>query len=125
MLGQGDTGKVVEDPWKYAAYIVGLPIWLAAVTFMVRTVRIWPGIMEQWNTRQRDKENAKSGLMDRYETRLSSLELKEEDCQRKLTDALRRLAQVEGFMMGQGKARQEAANIVAVERLSDKESKKP
>lgn len=57
----------------------------------------------------------------RYVDRLAAVERHDEECQRQLNEALRRLAEVEGYMMGQGKARQDAATIVATERLLDRD----
>jgi hypothetical protein len=102
-------------------------------TFMVLSLIAWrgwqhiPAIIAAWAARrqviaaERDADwNRRSGEIQRLAVRVDTLEQKEEDCQAALREALGRLAQVEGFMMGQGKARQDAANIVAVERLTDK-----
>lgn len=49
--------------------------------------------------------------------RCKRLEKAEEQCRNDLADVKERLAVLEGYEFGQGKARQDAANIVAAERL--------
>lgn len=49
-----------------------------------------------------------------------------EKCRGDLAAAVRRIAELEGYLMGQGRAAQEAAGIVAIERAKDrKERGKP
>jgi hypothetical protein len=92
----------------------GFPAFLAAL--VARRQAIWAQKDAEWKRIV--------GEVQRYSERLQVVEKHDEDCQRQLTDALRRLAELEGFMMGQGKARQDAAAIVAIERLTDRENDK-
>lgn len=82
-------------------------------------IRAWPAIRAKVNEARRDQDAATDHLLDRYEKRLAALEESEARCRKELAETERRVAELEGFMMGQGKARQDAANIVAVERLTD------
>jgi len=112
------------------AYVLGAPAWLAFLVYLVRTVRDWPNIMAQWNARQRDKVDEKAqdwsrlrGEIERLDGRCERLEIAEEACRGELASAKGRLAELEGFMMGQGKARNDAAAIVATERLADRKAR--
>lgn len=66
-------------------------------------------VIEQWEK-----------LAGALEERCQRLEEAEERCRRELADAQRRLSALEGYEHGQGKARQEAAQIVAIERLESR-----
>lgn len=102
------------------AYLFAAPLWLVALIFAVRSFKDWPGIMARWNERQRDRAAIETEQYKRLAERCGKLEEAEEKCRHDLADAVRRIAEVEGFMMGQGKARNDAAAIVAVERLTDR-----
>lgn len=105
------------------AFLVGAPLWVAVLIFGMRSFKDWPGIMARWNERQRDRAAIESEQYKRLAERCGRLELAEEKCRDDLADAVRRIAELEGFMMGQGKARNDAAAIVAVERLKGRSEK--
>lgn len=63
---------------------------------------------------------AQSEEIRRLAERCQRLEGAEEKCRSDLADAQRRLSVLEGYEHGQGKARQEAAGIVAIERLESR-----
>lgn len=101
-------------------------------TFMVVVLVAWrgwqhvPAIVSAWTQRRQAilaermaDWDRRGDEIERLIKRVDQLEHNEQDCQEKLRTALGRLAQVEGFMMGQGKARQDAAGIVAAERLGN------
>jgi hypothetical protein len=98
--------------------------WAAVAMLGVALFAAWPRIMERRNERLRDRATIEGDQYARMDARLKRLEVREEECQAKLADALGRLAEVEGFMSGQGMARQDAARIVAVERLTDRNGDK-
>jgi hypothetical protein len=114
-------------------------VWTLVVLVFILLWRGWqyvPAIITAWSARRKalaDEKDADwtrirgeaklyADEAHRYSDRLAAVERREDECREQLRDALHRLAQVEGFMMGQGKARQEAANIVAIERLTDKQN---
>jgi hypothetical protein len=108
-------------------------VWTGVALIAVGLFRLWPiipAIMAQWIARRQTIAAEKAADWDRlrdeverYSERLSGVETREQECQRQLTDAMRRIAELEGYMMGQGKARQDAAAIVASERLAEREEK--
>lgn len=110
----GDVGLLQILTWP------ALPLWIVALALFVMLARAWPAIMERVNEARRDRATIAANDYGRMDARLQRLEAAEEECRKELNEALRRLAEVEGYMTGQGHARQEAANIVAIERLSDK-----
>jgi hypothetical protein len=59
-------------------------------------------------------------LIEALEKRVAKLEESEQRCQAALTETRRELAELQGYMTGQGKAAQEAAGIVAIERQERK-----
>lgn len=102
------------------SYAVGAPLWLIFCTFAVRTVKDWPNIMARRNEAKRDTASAADALLSRYEHRVAALEAAEEKCRDDLGDALRRIAELEGYNMGRGKARQDAQRMLSEERESDR-----
>ncbi len=100
------------------------PLWVVALAAMVALFKSWPAIMAKVNEARRDSEAAKAGdwtrlrgEIDRLDERCAQIEEREQECQRQLTDALHRIGELEGYNLGVGKANQEAAGIVAAERL--------
>lgn len=100
-------------------------------TFLVVVLLAWrgwqyvPSIMSAWTARRQAilaermaDWDRRGDEIERLTKRVDQLEHNEQDCQVKLRGALGRLAEMEGYMMGQGKARQDAAGIVAIERLT-------
>lgn len=98
--------------------------WAIVLLNAVALFKAWPAIMERLNERKRDRAAIEAGQYERMDARMQRLEKREEECQQRLTEALHRIGEIEGYMMGQGKAHQEAATIVAIERLSDKNGDK-
>lgn len=95
---------------------------VAAATCFV-LVRSGPAFLGRWNERLRDLSRAKAGdwarlrgEIARLDERCRQIETREEACQHLLTDAVRRIAELEGYNIGQGKARQDAQVILSVER---------
>lgn len=96
------------------------PLYVGMLAVAVAAWRVLPGVMERINERSRDRASIEAAQFERMDARLQRLEASEERCRADLAQAAHRIAELEGYMMGQGQARQEAANIVAVERLADK-----
>jgi hypothetical protein len=100
-------------------------VWAAAALIALGVFRLWhalPAIMERLNERKRDRASIEGAQYDRMDARVQRLEKQEEECREDLNDARGRIAELEGYMIGQGKARQDAAAIVAVERLTDRQN---
>lgn len=100
------------------------PLWVVALVALVAIVRGWPAIMAKVNEARRDQAGIADGLIGRFEKRVATLEQRCEtlegeniECHRNLAEAERRIAALEGYNDGQGQARQEAAGVVAIERL--------
>lgn len=109
------------------AYLAVAPLWLVALIYGIRSFKDWPGIMERWNERRRDAAQIEAdhyarldARSQRLEERCDRLEVSEEECRRELSAAKGRIAELEGYNIGRGSAQQEAAGIVAVERLADR-----
>ena len=100
-------------------------------------VKVWPLVKAQL-TAARTADDAIVGnqwkrfqdeikrLVERVvtvEDKCAKLEESEERCREELADAKGRIAELEGYNIGSGSARQDAARIVAVDRL-DKDAKK-
>jgi septal ring factor EnvC (AmiA/AmiB activator) len=106
------------------------PMYALALGCAVLAVRFYPHWKQKW-TEARTAEDAIVGNqwkrfqdeIDRLVNRITDIEKKcdrleasEERCKSDLADAKRRIAELEGYDEGQGRARQEAAGIVARER---------
>jgi len=101
--------------WSYLGWALP-PLWAWVLIYALRTFKEWPAIMARRNEARRDTASAADALLARYENRVASLEAAEEKCRFDLTEALRRLGEIEGYMMGRGKASQDAQLIVSAER---------
>lgn len=104
-----------------ALYLVGGPLWGAVLIYALRTVRDWPGIMGKWNERHRDAAEIEGARYVRMDERMQRLEQREEECQQKLTEALFRIAKLEGFEHGQGEAMNVAQLYLSQERKQDED----
>lgn len=67
-----------------------------------------------------DNRSGYGSLIEALERRVAALESAEQRCQERLTKALNELGELRGYMTGQGKAAQEAAGVVALDRLAGK-----
>lgn len=101
-------------------------VWSCFLVLCMVAWRGWPhipAIITAWATR-RAAINAEKHAdwtrrgdeLHRLVGRVDHLEEREEDCQNKLRQALEELAQMRGYAFGHGKARQDAAGIIALER---------
>lgn len=107
--------------------------WAAVAMLFLLVVRMWngaPAIMETWILYKQSREAAKAGDWHRLREEIRRLSESEERCRRDYQqlhrqhmEVIERLSALEGYMAGQGKASQEAAGIVALERLKDKKDK--
>ena len=102
------------------------PLYIVALAVTAVILRSGPGLFERWNERSRDRDAAKAGdwtrlrsEINRLDDRCAQIELREQECQRNLTDAIRRIGQLEGYNLGVGEAHQSAQRIVSIERESD------
>jgi septal ring factor EnvC (AmiA/AmiB activator) len=116
----------------------GLPLWGIFLVALVTAIRMTPQWMEKWvaylQSKQAAKEQDWRRLRDeitRLDSRIKDLESQKveqeaenERCRHDLASAVKRIAELEGYLLGQGKANQEAANIVAIERITEAERKK-
>lgn len=101
--------------------------WTATVIIALLVLRMWngaPAMFEQWISYKRAKAEEKAADWQRLREHCAFLMLAEENCRTELNDVKSRLATLEGYMAGQGRAHQEAAGIVAIERLG-RNDKKP
>lgn len=108
--------------------------WTGLAIFALFVVRMWngaPAMFEQWIAWRRARAEHKAAewgrLLNenkRIDERCIRLEAAEERCRSELIEVKERLASLEGYMAGQGRASQEAAGIVAIERLG-RDGEKP
>lgn len=73
----------------------------------------------------KDEREGWGQLIQLLEDRVSRLEKSEQECQRRLNEALRRIAELEGYDSGQGMARQDVAVLKSAERIVAEKNKKP
>lgn len=93
------------------------PLWVFGLAASVYVYRHSPALLIAAGEWIKTRAKIKADRLAEAHARIDRLEDREEECQRHLAETIRRLAEVEGYMMGQGKASQEAARIVAVDRL--------
>jgi septal ring factor EnvC (AmiA/AmiB activator) len=74
----------------------------------------------QWKRFQEEIDRLVHRVAD-LESKCERLEASEEKCRTELADARRRIAEIEGYEIGRGKADQEAQAIVSADRLSRRE----
>lgn len=100
--------------------------WTGTLVLALFVLRMWngaPAMFEQWISYRRAKAEEKAADWSRLRDHCNFLIEAEERCRAELGDVERRLAKLEGYAEGQGNARQEAAGIVAIERLGQDKSK--
>lgn len=101
---------------------------LVAIIFLL-VVRLWngsPAMFAQWIEYRKTKEAAKAAdwtrlraEIERLDGRCIRLEDAEAKCRDDLASAKERIATLEGYQIGRGRAAQDAAGIVALERQKD------
>lgn len=117
-------------------------LWIMAMSFaaavIIAAVKISPAWVARMNERARDKAQERNEDWNRLreeigrlakrvgtlEETCDMLSRKVRECEAREISWMRRAIQAEAALMGQGEAKQEAARIVAVDRLMDKEDKK-
>jgi hypothetical protein len=108
--------------------------WTATAFIGLLVVRVWngsPAMFAQWIAYRRAKAEERASDWTRLrndnarlDERCQRLEIAEERCREELANVKARVCALEGYELGKGKARQDAAGIVAVERLeADREGK--
>lgn len=95
------------------------PLYLALVFLVGYGVKIYPLVLERINEARRDKAAIDHGLYERLAARCEKLETSEQKCRADLADAVKRIAELEGYMIGTGAAKQDAQRIVSTEREVD------
>jgi hypothetical protein len=114
----GDVGLL---QFLYAA-----PLYAVAIAMTALAIRAGPAFWARWNERLRDKARARAGdwsrlrgEIARLDARCAMIEGREEQCRSDLGDAVRRIAELEGYNIGRGEARQEAQRMLSAGRESD------
>lgn len=106
-----------------------IAIYVAASANLLLVWRMFSGApkwFEQWLAYRRAKAEEKAADWTRLRDHCNFLMDAEERCRTELNDVKSRLATLEGYMAGQGKASQEAAGVIALERLGrQKNPEKP
>jgi hypothetical protein len=100
--------------------------WTITALVSLFVLRMWngaPAMFAQWIAYKRAKAEEKASDWSRLRDHCNFLIEAEERCRVELNEVKSRLASLEGWMAGQGQARQEAAGIVAAERLSKEKHK--
>lgn len=99
------------------------PLYMVAAAASFVFVRSGPAFMGRWNERLRDLSKAKAGdwarlrgEIVRLDARCALIEDREQQCRDDLAGALGRIAELEGYNIGQGRARQDAQIIVSTDR---------
>lgn len=94
-------------------------VWALVAMVAVALFRAWPGIMERGNERRRDAATEKAGDWDRIRRERDRLRELLTQCEAERIEWQCRAVVAESTLLGMGAARQDAAAIVATERLSD------
>lgn len=94
-------------------------VWTIACMVAVALFRAWPHILGRFNERKRDSAEEKAGDWDRLRDENKRLHTMLAECERERIEFMRRAVIAESALEGRGRARQEAATIVAIERLTD------
>lgn len=107
------------------------PVWLAFIGLAVLAIRFFPSWKQRW-TEARTADDAIVGNqlsrlvseIERLSARVNLLEASEERCRSELADAKMRIAELEGYNIGRGEARNEAQRMLSNEREIDREKGK-
>lgn len=101
-----------------------VPSYMVALAMTAVILRHGPAFMERWNERLRDKATARAAdwsrltdLCDRHTVEIKALKNENLECHR-------RLAALEGYNDGRGKAAQDAQVIISTEREIDAAKRK-
>lgn len=94
-------------------------VWTIAAMVAVALFRAWPLIMARINERARDKAVEEAGDWARLRDENTRLHALLSECQRERIEWMSRAVTAEAHLEGRGRARQEAATIVAIERLQE------
>lgn len=109
--------------------------WIVVALIFLLVVRMWngaPALLEQWILYKQTKAAEKLSDWNRLRDEIKRLSDSEQQCRRDFQqlhrdylDLRNELADLRGYLAGQGRASQEAAGIVAIERLGrdDKKSR--
>lgn len=100
--------------------------WTSTLFIALLVLRIWngaPAMFQQWIAYRRAKAEEKAADWSRLRDHCSFLMEAEERCRSELNEVKSRLATLEGYMAGQGRASQEAAGVVALERMNRNDRK--
>lgn len=115
------------DAWTFQHLLPYAPAYMVAIAMIAVILRSGPSFLERWNERQRDVADAKAGdwsrlrgEIKRLDERCAKIELREQECQRLLTDAVQRIGQLEGYNLGVGEAHQTAQRMLSEEREADR-----
>lgn len=103
-----------------AFYALAAPVWIWVCLYGLRTVKEWPNIMARRNEAKRDAAQIAGGMLDRLDKRIQFLEAAEEECRAELASAKGRIAELEGYNIGRGEAKQDAQRMLSAEREADK-----
>jgi hypothetical protein len=107
--------------------------WAFVALCFLFLVRLWngaPGMFAQWIDYRRARAAEKAADWERLRDEIKRLADAEQQCRRDFQElhtqhmnVVERLSSLEGYMAGQGRASQEAAGIVAIERLEEERNK--
>lgn len=108
--------------------------WAVVALLFLFAVRMWngaPAMLQQWIAWRQAKAAEKAADWNRLRDEISRLSEAEKRCRedyaelhRQHMDVIERLKTLEGYHMGQGRASQEAAGVVALDRLSARDKPK-
>lgn len=108
---------------EVAARFGGLGGWVLAAACFVALFREFPRWRLSANETRRDAAAERAGdftrirdEVDRLDKRVRRLEAENEECHSNLADATRRIAELEGYNLGKGEAREHAQLIVSADR---------
>lgn len=118
---------MIDEAALHSIFSVQSAAWTATALLAVFVVRMWngsPAMFEQWIAYRTAKAAEKAADWNRLRDEIKRLSEAEKQCRgdymllhAQHMEVLSRLTSLEGYMAGQGKASQEAAGIVAIERL--------
>ena len=92
-------------------------VWTLVLMAAVALFKAWPHILGRINERYRDRIAEEAGDWTRLREENKRLHAMLSECERERIEFMRRAVTAEAILEGRGRARQEAAIIVATERL--------